>query len=399
MSANTTDDVATLGNTPLGAGYMGPQQPLSYRLRITTGDGDRITVSDINSLSVNRRHTAISDWSATIPTRPDIGDRVLSSIRLTWGDTILFRGRLEDISGELNSPTVDISGRGIEADLTRGELDLDMRGLPRWEAIRSVWQNHTNFSPAVLEPPSDDHPAAGRVGETKQGTPMAILKDLHDAASMRFTVLHSRPGRNVESYPIGELRRRHDWDVDGGNRDMSAKDYANHVVVVGALKDDGSGEHYRGEAMDEQEIEAMRGRGVGNDGRVTYPVYDDSIGPDDGYPDDPAAQSGDENCREEAMAQLADLVDKDTVGGSLDIEPTVAAPGYDYYIPELSINDTDGRYGGAPYGELAYGAQGTGGYASLNKINYSISRGSESCSLDFAQREGFADALEQSYGD
>lgn len=386
-----------LGNTPLGSGYMGPQPPLSYRLRITTGSGDRIEIDDITSLSVNRRHTAISDWEATIPTRPAIGDRVLSSVRLTWGDTVLFRGRLEEISGDINAPTVNISGQGIAADLTRGELDLDMRGLPRWRAIRSVWRNHTSFSPTVLEPPTRDHPAAGRVGERKQGTPMKVLQELHDDAGMRFTVLHSRPGRNVESYAAGDRRRRHDWDVLGGDRDLSAKDYANRVVVVGALKGDGSGERYRGVAEDQREIEAMRARDIGDDGRVTYPVYDDSIGPDDDLGDDPDAQTGDENARDEAQSQLMDLVDKDSVGGSLDIAPTVAEPGYDYWVEEFSVSDVDGRYGGEPYGALPYGARDAGGFVALNKINYSISRGDEPCTLDFAQREGLADTLNKAY--
>lgn len=397
MSTNTsTADIARLGGASgatLGgqfAGFMGPQRPPGYRLRITTGDGDRIDITDINSLSVNRRHTAISDWSATIPHRVGIDERILSAVRLTWGDTILFRGRLESIAGELNSPTVELSGRGIAADLTRGEVDLGLANVRYREAIGTVWRRHTPFSATVIAPDDSDHPANTRISTDEgdgdySGTPMEVLGSLHSDCGMRFTVLHSRPGLNVESYPIGSRRRRHDWgEPDGGDRDMSAKDYANRVVVTGALKDDGSGERIRAVAEDAGEIALMRDRGIGDDGRVAYPIDDDSI-------TDPA------KAQAKADSTLADLVDKDTVGGSLDVSPTVAAPGYQYYVPELG-GEEPRAFGEGAFGAGTFGSE-SGQYASLEKVNYSISRGSESCGLDLSRREGFADALANAYRD
>lgn len=388
MSANSTaaDSVAMLGETPLGGGWMGSAPESGYRLRITTGSGDRETISGLTSLSVNRRHTAMSDWSATVPHRVGIDDRVLSSIRLEWGDTILFRGRLEDVGGEIGAPVVDISGRGIEADLTRGDVTLNLGNVRRCDAIEQVWTQHTDFSPTVIVPDDDTHPACGRIttdpdDEEYSGTPMDVLQTLHGDAGMRFTVLHSRPGLHVESYPAGGRRRRHNWDVLGGDRDVSAKEYANRVVVKGEFHSDGT--RLTAVAEDDQEIEAMRQRGIGDDGHVTYPVSDRTL-------TDPA------EAEDIAQSELADLVDKDSVGGSLDVSPTVAAPGFDYYVPEFGGPEPE-PYGTGVYGAGTYGTK-PGQYVSLEKINYSISRGDVSCTLDFSRREGFAETLEKAYG-
>ena len=386
MSAESAASVAILGETPLGSGFMGPQSPPGYRLELTTGDGDRVALESFTSLSVNRRHTAISDWSATVPTRPDIDDRVLAGVRLAWGDTILFRGRLEDVSGDLFAPTVEIAGRGIEADLTRGDVTLNLENVRRCDAIRQLWRQETGFDATVITPTDRDHPACGRISTDPDdgeysGTPMKVLKTLHEEAGMRFTVLHSQPGQTVESYPIGSRRRDHDWDVLGGERDVSAKDYANHVVVKGEFRPDGT--RLRVEAEDADEIAAMRRRGVGNDGHVTYPI------------DDPTLTDPDK-ARDIARSKLMDLVDKDSVGGSLETTPTVANPGYQYYIPEFGGPEPS-AYGSGVYGAGTYGTT-PGQYVSLEKISYSISRGDESCSLDFRRREGLAQTLEKAYG-
>ena len=382
---------ATLGG-PYAA-FRGPQRPADYRLRITTGAGDRHVIERFESLGVTRRHTAISDWSATIAHDPGIDDRVLSSVRLTWGDTILFQGRLQNVDGGLGEPVVKLEGEGIETDLTRGDIDLDLTNVRRCDAIRTVWRWHTPFDATIYLAAGPGHPCATRISTDPNdgeysGTPMEVLKELHNDAGMRFTVLHSRPGLNVESYPIGGRQRRHDWDVDldESKRQVSAEGYANRVVVRGALRGDGSGERIVEVATDDAEIAAMKDRQIGNDGVVTYP-----IGPDDEF-------DTHEKARAEAESKLAELVDRDSVGGKLEITPTVAAPGLDYYVPEFS-GEREEPLGAS---DLGNGPLGTveGRYVSLEQVTYSIKfgTGERSCSLDLTQRDGLVDELGKLYG-
>lgn len=401
-TAQNLDDIAMLGETPLGTGWMGAPKSTGYRLSISTAGGGRLGIDDVISLSVERRHTAISNWSATVPTQPDLDDHTLSRVRLAWGDTILFTGRLEELSGEIGAPVVSISGRGIGADLTRGKINPDLEHVRRWDAIGEVWSQYSDFSATVARPDSYDHPANGRIssGDNNDysGTPMDVLKQLHEDAAMRFTIMHARPGRAVESYPRGTRHRRHDWAVFGGERDVSVMGYANRVDVTGALKPDGSGERFHAVAEDEQEIKTMRKRDIGNDGRVTYPIDDPSIKDDRDLGEDPDAQTGHQNALEVAKSKLADLVDKDSVGGTIDISPTVAAPGYVYYIPQFGGEPR--AYGEGKYGEGTYGSE-AGDYVPLNKVSYSISYGEEvgTCTLDFSRQGGLAATLEDAYGD
>lgn len=391
-------------------GFFGPQHPPGYRLELRNGAGDRLGFDGLVTLSVKRRHTALSDFSATVETPPNetLTDWLLSEVRLAFGDTVLFRGRLDTVNGDLFAPTVELSGRGIGVDLLRGDLTLSWRNTPYWRAIREVWRQHSAFSVTVLQPEDTDAPGNADVpdGEEYSGTPMEILTSLHEDAGMRFTILHSQPGKTAVSYPRGAIRRDHsdDWDVLDGSREASAQDYANRVVVTGALiegatgtgESGGEGERVRAVAADTAEIEAMRANGVGNDGRVTYPIRDESIGGaldqrDDGVTRTEYHENAEQEALTKAKSKLADLVDKDTVGGQLQVWPTVAAPGYEYYIEQFRAGD--GRtYGEGAYGSGAYGTP-TGNWASLESVNYSAGRGERSCALDFAQTDDFSETI------
>ena len=49
---------------------MGLQPDPGYRLEIRTGSGDGPTFTSLTGLAVNRRHTEVPDWSATVPNAP-----------------------------------------------------------------------------------------------------------------------------------------------------------------------------------------------------------------------------------------------------------------------------------------------------------------------------------------
>lgn len=413
MSEPTTDNVLVLGgdtgtggtgtgNAYLGGptgGFLGPQRPPEFRLELRNGKGGLLGFDSLVSLSCKRRHTALSNFSVVVPTREaDLTDWLLSDVRLTFGDTILFRGRLDTIDGSLFAPTVTLSGSGIGVALQRGDYTMSWRNSTYWGAIDEVWTQRSEFSASVIQPDDPNHPANTQVNpsEDYSGTPMGILQSLHEEAGMRFSILHSKAGKNAVSYPQGAIRRNHDWDVLDGSRQASAEGYANRVAVTGALKRDGSGERIFAEARAEAEIDAMAKRGIGDEGVVTYPIRDESIGGspqqrDDGISLAEYYHSAENKANAKAKSKLTDLVAKDDVGGQLEVWPTVATPGYEYYIERFTGEDPR-AYGEGPYGGGSYGGP-EGSWSSLEAVNYSVSRGDRSCSLDFSESEGLAETI------
>lgn len=411
------DDVLVLGGSDGGrvylggpsGGFLGPQAPHGYRFELRLG-GESLTLDSFTSMSVKRRHTALSDFQLTIPMPADgdLMDWLLADIRLLFGDSILFRGRLDTIDGDLFAPVAALSGNGIGVELTRGEIVHEWRNTEYWEAIREVWRQDSDFSTTVLPPEDPNHPGHTEVPPSNEysGTPMEILQQLHEESGMRFSVLHAKPGKNAVSYVPGDVRRDHAdrWEVLDGSRQASAAGYANRVTVTGAVKEGatgttqpgGEGEHVYAEAKNEVEIAQMRQRGVGNDGVVTYPIQAPGIG--DALAEREEGVSRAEYYRRahaealaKAKSKLAELADKDTVGGSLDIWPAAVVPGFQYRINQFSGQEPR-AYGEGPYGSGPYGGAG-GDWASLESVSYSVSRGERSCSLDFSRVEGLAETI------
>lgn len=407
LGGDTGAGTGTTGKPYLGGpqgGFFGPQPDERFRLELRDGAGGRLLLDEFTSLSVKRRHTALSDFSVTVPMPADetvnLRNWLLTDARLTFGTTVLFRGRLDTIDGKLFEPTAKLSGQGIAVSLLRGDFTESFQNIPYWEAIRRVWRQLTDFSVTVLSPDNPSAPGNAEVNPTNSysGTPMSILQSLHDDAGMRFTVLHAQPGKNVISYPAGSIRRNHTdrWDVLGGSREASAEGYANRVTVTGALKRDGSGEHVFAVAKNEYEIATMRERGLGDEGVFTFPIRDESIGgsPEDRDEDVPLAEyygRAKSEASTVAESKLADLVQKDTVGGQLDIWPALAPPGFEYYTAPF-------YGGGRVYGEGVYGSgtYGTGGsFATLESATYSAGRGDRSCGLNFTRTDGLAETIRQ----
>ena len=333
---------ATYGTT--SGGTYGEQTEERYRVRLTTSSGRRADIRSITSVDLALEHTAVSDLSLEIPRFEGLREFRFADMDLYYGDRLIFQATVEIYPGSGTPETSVLEGRGPGRSLTRGEIVVDYSGWVPWEAIRDCWDVHTGFSATVYEPAT---PKPAIEDGEMEGTPLEVLQTLHDRAAMRFTIQHTTPGRNVESYEPGALVREATWTSTDDDSTGDVTGYANHVIVKGGIRSDGT--RPRAEAEDAAEIDAV--------GRETWPITDHTL----------TTQA---DCQARADTELAERLNADTFSGSIEIIPSLVLPGYRYQIPE---------WGGV---ELP-----------VDTVSYSESLGEASATLEVNAPEGIVDAL------
>lgn len=150
---------------------------------------------------------------------------------------------------------------------------------------------------------------------TYRGSPLKILKDLHQKAGYRFVIDHAATDANgnlqktVESFETGSRTKSKDWTVVNRSPRRSFTDYANEVTVYGALASDGT--RPKATVQDDQEVNQF--------GREPY----FEILPDLTTVD---------QVRNAAIDILTQKVQARTQKGTITALPTTTLPGYSYPV-------------------------------------------------------------------
>lgn len=276
---------------------------------------------DVEAVDVARAHTAISDWTATVPFSPSSLRDFLTSTyeaRLLFRDELIFRGYLEKADSDTRANQTDIEGRGIGRDLLDFDVEYHAEDVDAHDAISDVWAE-TNFD-ATVQPPDSD---AVNIGDRRfEDDALTVLQELHDIAGYRFSIDHDATAKTVESFETGSIERQVSYIVRNRNPVMDLYDYANRVVVFGK-RDESTGERPMAEAVDESEIEALGGDP--NDWDPSDPAVRSKVR------HRPALESLDE-VQTEAESLLSDAVGEREDTGLVEIQPTNVKPGYEYAV-------------------------------------------------------------------
>ncbi|MFC6825651.1 hypothetical protein [Halopelagius fulvigenes] len=297
---------ATLGGER--GGTLGPQSEQGYRARLTTADGRRTDITSIIGMDLTLEHTAPSDVSLTVPRINGLGSFKFADLDLFYGDSLIFKGRVEEFPGPGRGEEATLAGRGPALELARGDITVDYSGLRVSEAIRRFWTDHTTFTATVYDPETATTLSDG----TFEGTPLEVLQDLHERVGMRFTVQHTAADRLVESYKPGALVRQGTWTSVDDSATGSVTDYANKVIVKGKISSDGT--QVSATASDQAEIDAL---GETIPWRITDPTL-----------------TTDADCQARADSALEERLRQDTLSGEIVIIPELVLPGYLFEIPE-----------------------------------------------------------------
>lgn len=302
---------ATYGGTlPSTYGAVPESQ---YRLRLRAPNGQQILTTALLSVDVTLEHSAVSTLTVEIPPFDRLEDFILGSAVLEFRGERLFRGRILGLPGPTTGDTATIEVAGPARTLTRGAISAGPFSGDAYKAIAAVWRDYTRFDATVLVPklPTSlsDYSTAG--------TPMEVLRDLHELAGMRFTISHQQTGPRVESYVPRENVKTGDWTATDWDSSLDATDYANAVEVYGGEASDGSRAFAR--VVNQPEIDRL-----GDEVLVRI---------------DDATLTTDVDCQARADSELTDRVAEDDLSGSIEIIPQVVLPGYHYTIDEFDTGD------------------------------------------------------------
>jgi hypothetical protein len=331
---------ATLGAAT--GGSYGNQPTSTYRARLTAPDGRRTDLTAIESLSLVREVSAVSDIEVTIPRGPDLAAYRFANLDLFYGNDLLFQALVERLPGPGTDAQATLAGRGIGRQLARGEISVAFDGATDHEAIAETWAK-TAFRARVTPP---DNP--GTVTLEATDTPVSILQKLHTQAGMAFVVRHDEPGRVAESFVPDENVRSASWQRVDDDSELDLRDYGNKIIVKGKTADDGT--RPRATATDSAEVD-LAGR------EIEWPIEDPEL-------------TTTAACQERADTELAERTAEDSLSGTIDIVPTRLDPGYHYRIPAWDDAELP-----------------------VTSVEYDIARGEAGCRLTVNGPSGIADYL------
>ncbi|AUV81246.1 hypothetical protein C2R22_05875 [Salinigranum rubrum] len=300
---------ATYGRTLPGA--YGPFPTAQYRLRLTAPNGRRIFTTALISIEATLEHSAVSTLTAEVPPFDGLSDFLLGDAVLEFRGERLFGGTIVILPGPTTAETGTVDIHGPARTLTRGAISVGPFGGDAYEAIASVWGDYTPFDATVITPNSP----TSLSDFSTEGTPMEVLRELHDLAGMRFTVQHQQQGPRVESYVPSENTKPAPWTGLTWDSDLDATEYGNAVEVYGGTKSGGGRAFARAE--DTAEIDDV--------GEEPIRIDDSSL-------------TTDADCQARADAALADYLGNDELSGRVDATPAVVLPGYHYDIPEFEMD-------------------------------------------------------------
>jgi len=127
---------------------------MSYTLTLIDTDGatKEFREGRLDDVNFAREHTAMGDWSVTLPYDPSVEDWILSEIELERNGSLLFCGYLESITLNEERGTTRLKGLGIARDLTNGETTERYTSISAHEAIANYWSTNTSFDATVVDP-------------------------------------------------------------------------------------------------------------------------------------------------------------------------------------------------------------------------------------------------------
>lgn len=134
---------------------------MGYRIELEDPSGDLEVISpdDVLDVDIQRPHTALSDWKATIPysakgardwTTSVVQVRIYF-VRADGSSGLLFRGYLERSKSDERNGTTTLEGRGIGRDLMDGEVSIRFQDIETHAAIGEIWAM-TDWDATVYNP-------------------------------------------------------------------------------------------------------------------------------------------------------------------------------------------------------------------------------------------------------
>lgn len=127
---------------------------------IELGDPSSPTVIDrVASLNLPREHTALSDFRAEVPIDLSLETHVFDDVRIYWrqdgADTLLFRGRLEQVRSAEKQATTRLGGPDVVHRLeNQARTGYTVTDQETWKAIRDFW-NSIGFVDATVKEPAE----------------------------------------------------------------------------------------------------------------------------------------------------------------------------------------------------------------------------------------------------
>lgn len=219
-----------------------------------------------------------------------------------------------------------------------------------------------------------------------EGSPMAILQQLHEYADRRLAIEHGTDHGSIprlDSFKTGDTSliagNSDDWILTSTTRDIADEGDANTVRVIGANIEDGA--YYQGIARDKQAIDRRNEQTPDSDDGVRLvELRDETL-------------TSNNDCLSKARTELQDR-SRMSIGGDVETAPMLIEPGYPYALSVFDETDEDYGYG-LNYG-LKYGYAGSGALvSSLESVGYSESAGSASTSLSFERESGLLQTIEE----
>lgn len=301
-----------------------------WALVLERGDGKRRAFSaaddpahDIISLSITLEANNLSDWQVAVPPDPSLYEWSFSEVVIGYNGERLFHGVLLPVESGYGDE-LTLSGFGRFWHATHGNIKAHYSSMPAWQAINKLWDRVGDVTGGevrgfAIRPPADREVWLSAEGQTVDGSPLDAVKQLHDVASMTFTLDHAEEAAVATSFAAGTETRTAAWRSEDYSAGLDPTGYYNRVVVEGAKAPPAYPyERYRGSA----EVSEAERIGIAHGAELEY------------WFTDPEIQTPGK-CDVRAQAKLNELRSAYSLTGDLALTPTRAVPGYRYYIPEF----------------------------------------------------------------
>lgn len=358
--------LSTAGPEPVSSAFA--DDGLSIVLEGPTGGQRALATADrgygLLSVDVTLETRTVADWQVVVPYAPALERWAFATMHLGFDGERIFRGRLKTVSTPDDESETTLSGAGPLDALRRGDISVRFRNVYADTAADRVLADHIPDATPLQHRVTT--PAAGRrtviEGQEFSGSPLSVLAEICDHGNLTWTVDHRERDPVMEVFVPGiHAARPGPWRTLDYDRKFSIEDYANRVVVVGAPKNDGSGENFRGVAEADEEIQQItNGQPITRRVETNLPT--------------------DRDCRARAGSELESALGERTLSASATTTPALVSvpPGYYYRLPELEgegITD-DGAV-----------------FLGLGQTSYTESAGEAQTTLDFDTPDAVTQAL------
>ena len=339
---------------------------LSVVLERATGQTRSMATADragLSAVDVTREANAVSDFEVDVPYAPSLERWGFATLHLGFDGGRIFRGVVVGVDSDPDGPVTTLSGPGPLGRLRWGDVSITFDGETFVDkAVEVFLDRHlVDGLRYSVTTPQPEHRQSFDAREF-EGSPLKVLAEICELGGLAFSVDHREREPTIRVFRPGiRSQRPQAWRTDDVSRSLDLTEYANKVVVRGAAKGDGSGEHYRASVRDDTEIREITD-GTPKTRRIVQPDY-----------------TSDAQCRARAAAELEDALGQRTLSASATTSPTLAStpPGVYYRVAEL---DDAGIVDGAAY-------------LPLTSLRYSESRGDAKVDLEFADSDAVRDAL------